>query len=268
MGGGTSPPLPAASISPLVPSGMKIQLLACTIFTGFLASTAADPAAEVKSALEKLSSAKNFTWTYASSWGDREARTTTGKRGSGGHSLLSLPGRDDSTVDMVVRSGKAALKTDDGWKLADPEAEGDENRRLRWMGRMATRYENPLTRINEIVAGLGELKAEDGAFAGTLTEKAAKEMMSFRRGRRGQGGEEREPPAIQGASGKVSFTVKDGVLAGYQLTLSGKVAFNDQERDISRKYKVEFTKVGSTSFDIAEEAAGILAAAPPTNSDS
>jgi hypothetical protein len=57
----------------------------------------------------------------------------------------------------------------------------------------------------------------------------------------------------------VTFTVTDGVLAKYALTLSGKMTFNDQERDISRTSTTSFSEVGSTSFDIAEEAAGLLA---------
>lgn len=247
---------------------MKTQLLTCSLVAGLLGSAVADPAADLKAAVAKLASAKNFTWSSSSAWGDREARTTTAKRGSGGHTLLAFPGRDNTTIDVLLRNGKAAVKTDDGWKLADPDAEGDENRRLRWMGRMASRYENPMMRINEIVAGLGALKAQDGTYSAALTEEAAKGMMSFRRGGRGQGGEQPEPPAVQGAAGSVTLTVKDGVLTGYQLTLSGKMTFNDQERDIGRKYNVQFTNVGSTNFDISEEAAGLLAAAPVTASDS
>ena len=57
----------------------------------------------------------------------------------------------------------------------------------------------------------------------------------------------------------MKLTVADGVVTKYELTLNGKMTFNDQERDIGRTTKVEFSKVGSTSFDIAEEAAGLLA---------
>ncbi|MCH1928225.1 hypothetical protein L6232_25865, partial [Shewanella sp. C31] len=61
------------------------------------------------------------------------------------------------------------------------------------------------------------------------------------------------------AGGTVTFTITDGVLTGYETTLTGKMTFNGEERDVNRTTKVSFTGVGSTTFDIPEAAAGLLA---------
>lgn len=240
---------------------MKQGLLICTLFAGLITPSIADPAKDLASAAEKLAKAKNYTWSSSSAYGEREVRTTTGQIGSGGHTLINFPGRDDTTTTVLIRNGKAAVKTDEGWQVADPQAEGDENRRQRFLARIASRYEAPTKRVGELVKGISDLKVEDGTYSGTLSEAAAKELMTFRRRGRDQNGEERQPPAIAGAAGSVKLMIKDGVVSKYELKLSGKMTFNDQERDISRTSTVEFTKIGETSFDISEEAAGLLAPA-------
>jgi hypothetical protein len=238
---------------------MKKELIIGTLITGLLGAAHAEPAKDLADAAMKLSAAKNYTWTSARAFGDREPRSTTGKTGSGGHAQLTIPGRD-SSIDVLIRNGKAAFKTDEGWQLASSEAEGDENRRFRYLAYMASNYEAPTQRVTELISGITDLKvAEGGTYSGVLTEDGAKKLMSFRR--RGRGGDDREPPAIAGAGGSVKFVVTNGVLTKYELTLSGKMTFNEQERDIGRESTVEFSKIGGTSFDIAEEAAGLLASA-------
>ncbi len=237
---------------------MKKELLVFTILAGLAGASQAEPTEDLANAAKKLSSAKNYTWSSSRAFGDREPRTTTGQMGSGGHTLLKIPMRD-SSIEVLIRNEKAAIKTDAGWQLASSEAKGDENRRLRFLARMATGYEAPTKRVAELIAGIADLKVEEGAYHGTLTEDAAKKLLTFRRRGRGQGGEQREPPAINGASGSVKIFIKDGVLTKYELNVRGKVTFNDQERDMNRTTTVEFSKVDSTSFEIAEEAAGLLA---------
>jgi len=237
---------------------MKKQLLICTLFAGFIGAAQAEPAQDLAAAAKKLTAAKNYTWSSSSAWGEREARTTSGKTGSGGHTHLTIPMRDNS-VEVLIRGGKVAFKSDDGWQIASADAEGDENRRFRFLARMAANYEAPTKRLAELIEKAGDLKVEEGTYSATLSEEAAKEMMRFRGRRRGRDGQDRQPPPINGAAGSVKFLVKDGTLTKYELSLSGKMTFNDQERDISRTTTVEFSKVDSTSFDISEEAAGLLA---------
>jgi hypothetical protein len=235
---------------------MKQELLICTLVAGLFGVATADPAADLSSAAKKLAAAKSYTWTSSSAFGDREARVTSGKTGNGGHTLITYPMRG-SSIEVLIRDGKAAFKGEDGWQLASAEAEGDENRRLRFLAGMASRYEAPTKRVAELLEGIGDLAVEEGTYSGKLSEDAAKALMTFRG--RGRGGEQREPPPITGAGGSVMLIVKDGLVTKYELTLKGKMTFNEQVRDISRTTTVEFTKVGFTCFDISEEAAGLLA---------
>jgi hypothetical protein len=234
---------------------MKQQVIISIMVAGLFGVATADPAADLAGAAKKLASAKNYSWSSSSAFGDRDARVTSGKTGSGGYTLMTFPMRENS-IDVLMRNGAAAFKGEDGWQIASADAEGDENRRLRFLAGMASRYEAPTKRVSELVEGLGDLAMEEGVYSGTLNEDAAKELMAFRgRGRRG---DQQEPPPITGAAGSVKIYVSDGVVTKYELTLKGNMTFNDQERDISRTTTVEFSKVGSTSFEIAEEAAGLL----------
>ena len=59
---------------------------------------------------------------------------------SGGHTLINYPIRD-SSIEVLIRNGKAAIKTDDGWQVADAEATLTEraasvSAAAQWVGRI------------------------------------------------------------------------------------------------------------------------------------
>ncbi|WP_193212915.1 hypothetical protein [Luteolibacter marinus] len=219
-------------------------------------SPAANPAADLTAAAEKLAAATNYTWSQTTSFGGNFGdRTTTGKKGSGGFLLVTMPGRDRE-FQVLSRGGKAAMQRDGAWVVPDPN--GEEQGPGRWIARMLQNLREPAVEAKELVAKVTELKEESGTFVGKLSEEAAKELMSFRgAGRRGGGGGG-APPEITGAGGSVTVTVADGVLTGYRTMLTGRMNFNGEGRDVTRTTEVEFTNVGSTSFDIPEAAAGLL----------
>lgn len=224
---------------------------------------ATDPAVELTAATEKLVSSKSYAWTQTTSFANMGDRTTTGKKGSGGYLLVNIPGRDEE-IQVLARKGKAALKGDDGWTVANAEAGGGGGGggggqgRGNFVARMARNLREPVVEAKELVAKVSGLKSENGTYSGTLSEEAAKELMTFGGGRRGGGGGF-TPPPITGAGGTIKFTVANGVLTGYEFTLTGKMEFNGEEREMNRTTKVQFTGLGSTSFEIPEAAAGLLA---------
>jgi hypothetical protein len=217
---------------------------------------AVNPAADLTAAAEKLATATSYAWSQTTSFGGNFGdRTSTGKKGSGGYILITMPGRDQE-FQVLSRKGKAAMQRDGGWIIPDPD--GEEQGPGRWIGRMVQNLREPAIDAKELVSKAKDLKLENGSYRGTLDEAAAKELMSFRGfGRRGGGGG--TPPEVKGASGSVTFTVADGVLTGYELTLTGRMNFNGEDRDVMRTTKVAFTGVGATTFDIPEAAAGLLA---------
>jgi hypothetical protein len=234
----------AQETTPVTPAAAPVQ------------APAVNPATDLTAAAEKLATATSYTWSQTTSFGGNLGdRTTSGKKGSGGYILVTMPGRDQE-FQVLSRKGKAAMQRDGGWIIPDPD--GEEQGPGRWIGRMVQNLREPAIDAKELVSKAKDLKPENGSYRGTLDEAAAKELMSFRGfGRRGGGGG--TPPEVTGASGSVTFTVADGVLTGYELTLTGRMTFNGEDRDVMRTTKVAFTGVGATTFDIPEAAAGLLA---------
>ncbi|QJE94362.1 hypothetical protein [Luteolibacter luteus] len=221
---------------------------------------AANPAADLAAAAEKLAAAKSYAWSQTTSFGGNFGdRTTSGKKGSGGYLLVTMPGRDQD-FQVLSRKSKVAMQRDGSWVVPDPD--GEEQGPGRWIARMVQNLKEPTADAKDLASKAKDLKLENGSIKGTLDEATAKELMSFRGfGRRGGGGggDQGGPPEVTGASGTVSFTVANGVLTGYELTLTGRMNFRGEDRDVNRTTKVSFTGVGSTSFDIPEAAAGLLA---------
>ena len=221
---------------------------------------AANVAADLAAAAEKLAAATSYSWSQTTTFGNMGARTTTGKKGSGGFMLVSMPGRDQE-IQVLVRKGKAAMRNDQGWSVVEPPAEGQGQGPGRFVARMIQNLKEPSSEAKDLVAKAAELKSENGSVHGTLGAEAAGQMMRMGGGRRGGGGGGGgpTPPEVTGAAGKVSFTVANGVLTGYEITLTGSMNFNGEDREVTRVTKVEFSGVGSTNFDIPEAAAGIIA---------
>ena len=217
--------------------------------------------ADLTAAAEKLAAATSYAWSQTSSFGGNFGdRTTSGKKGTGGYILVTMPGRDQE-FQVLSRKGKAAMQRDGAWVV--PNADAEEQGPGRWVARMVQNLREPTADAKDLVSKATDLKIENGTYRGTLAEAAAKELISFRgmgrRGAGGGGGNGGTPPEVTGASGTVTFTVTDGVLTGYELTLTGKMNFNGEDRDVNRTTKVAFKGVGSTTFDIPEAAAGLLA---------
>jgi hypothetical protein len=220
--------------------------------------------AALKAAAAKLAEAKSYAWTQTSAFGNQEPRVSTGKKGAGGHVLTSMPGRNGSS-ELLVRAGKALIKRDGTWEKVP--AGGDEQGPGRWMAAMIENFREPSKEAADLVSKVTEVTKEaDGTFSAKLSEEAAQELMRFGRGpgRRGgagggAGGGGFEPPPITGAGGTIRFTVSNGILSQSEVALTGRMNFNGEDRDISRKTTVQFEGIDSTAFDIPEAAAGMLA---------
>src|SRR5262249_7146896 len=138
------------------------------------------------------------------------------------------------------------------WVIPNPDAE--EQGAGRFVARMVQNLREPNADAKDLASKAKEVKGENGSYTATPGEAAAKELISFRGfGRRGggggQGGGGGTPPEVSGAKGSVTFTVTDGVLTGYELSLSGSMTFNGENRDVSRTTKVAFAGICTTSFD-------------------
>jgi hypothetical protein len=224
----------------------KHALLAAAILVaGSLVAANAAPKDDVIAAAKKLAES-SYSWkSTTDSAGGFGGGPTEGKIDKTGLILVSLTMRDN-TLQIAKQGGKAAVKGEEGWQSADDasQAEGPG----RFMGMMAQGLTAPGAQAQDLAAQAADLKLVDGAYAGTLTEDAAKSVvMPFRF-------PGPDAPAISGAEGSVRFWIKDGVLAKFELKVKGKFSFNGNDRDVDRTTTTEFTDIGTTTVSVPEDA--------------
>ena len=230
---------------------MKTNLLLSTtaFLAGSLLAANASPKDDINAAAKKLGEAANYSWktTVVVPEGSRfRPGPTEGKTEKDGFTHLTVS-IGDSPMQAVLKGDKAAISNPDGgWQsLAELEtAEGPARFKA-----MAVRYfKGPVALAAELAAGAKELSKDGDAWSGELTEDAAKTLLTFGRRPGGDG------PTVSDAKGSVKFWLKDGVLSKYEATVSGKVTFNENERDVSRTMTTEIKDVGTTKVDVPEEA--------------
>jgi hypothetical protein len=230
---------------------MKKQILLGTFSLLALSLSAAEsePKQAVESAAKELAAKPNYTWTTSIEWGGQNAGTIQGKAQKGGATTLTLS-RGDTSMEAVLKDGKGALKTDEGWKsLPEITGENAPGGTARMVGRILQRFQAPPIEAADLLAKMKSVKLADGVYSGDLTEDGAKSLM-LSGGRSGSGG-----PQVSDAKGSVRFWLKEGLFSKYEFSLDGKVTINGEERDAVRKHTIEIKDVGTTKVSVPEEAA-------------
>ncbi len=220
------------------------------------------PADTVKAAAKKLAET-SYSWTSttpAREGSDRGGSSAEGKTEKDGPVVLKST-MGPRTSEMIIKSGKVALKTVEGWKsgaelAASGNSGGGEGGARRFNGgafvaRMGETYKAPAAEAAALAGGVKELKKDGDTITGELTEDTVKERLFFGRGRGGNAG---NPPPISGAKGTVKFWVKDGALAKYEVALEGSVEFDGNPRDLKRTTTTEIKEVGTTKLEVPSEA--------------
>ena len=214
-----------------------------TLVAPALIATAA-PKDEVEAAAKKLADGGNYSWHTATEGGF--SSTQEGKTQKDGLTALTTTMRDN-TFEILIKDGKAAVKTDDGWKSAAElqDAEGPQ----RFLARMATTFKAPAVQARDIAAKAKELKKSDDAYSADLTEEGVKELLTM--GRRGASG---NAPQVKDPKGSVKFWTKDGALSKMQYTVQATMTVNNEEREVNRTTTIEIKDVGSTKVDVPADA--------------
>ena len=220
---------------------------------------------DVKAAAQKLADSQNYSWKTTMQAGGGGGGGGRGGFGGGpsegkvdkdGTMIVTIT-RGDNETQIVKKGDKAAIKTpDNGWKtpaeLAQDQGQPGPGR---FMGRMVQGMQPPAKTAEELVADAKELtpSASGDGWSGPLSEDGAKKAM-MPGGRRGGGQAQGQGPQVTNAKGDVKFYTKDGVLAGYELHVTGSIDFNGNTRDIDRTTTVQISDVGSTKVEIPDEA--------------
>ena len=239
--------------------------LLCLVGSTFAADSG--PKDEVKGAAKKLSDQPNYSWKSNIEMGGaggggggqggrgRFGGPTDGKTEKDGFTMLSMA-RGDNTIEAVLKGGKGAIKTQEGWQSLSEAADaagggggGGGQNAGRFMARMLQSFKAPAAQADDLVAKCKDLKKADGAYTGDLTEEGVKELLSF--GPRRGGG---DAPAVSNAKGSAKFWLKDGVLSKYEFKVQGSISFNGNDREVERTTTVEVKEVGSTKVSPPDEA--------------
>lgn len=246
---------------------MRTQIMLGAVTVMAVSLLAADAKEDVKAAAKKLAGATGYSWKATTEMGGgagggggagagaarMRPGPTEGKAIKDGTICLSMT-RGDTTTEAYVLGEKGAIKTQDGWQsLAEVSesaggGQGGQGGRGSFMARMLRNYKAPAVEASEIADKTQGLKKEGDAFVGELTAEGVKSLMMMGRRPGGQGPEVAEP------KGAVKFWLKDGVLARYEYKVSGKMTFNNNEREINRTTTVEIKDVGTTKLDVPAEA--------------
>src|SRR5262245_57785506 len=155
-----------------------LHLGTLVLFAGPL--LAADSASDqVKSAAKALAGKPNYSWkTSVDSAGGQGARRggpTEGKTEKDGYTFIVMT-RGDNTTEAAFKGTKSAVKGEDGWTSS---SDLSEDGRGRFMARMLQNFKTPAAQAEDLAGKAKELKKGDDAFAGDLTEAAAKELLTF-----------------------------------------------------------------------------------------
>jgi hypothetical protein len=203
---------------------------------------------DVKSAAQKLAGAGSYSWTTTMESPQFTPGPSHGRTEKGGYTYVDFS-MQDNTIESIVKDGKGAIKTEDGWQTLDEAAKDDEgggfNPRV-FLARRMQNYKTPAVEAQDIVGKVKSLAKTDDGYSGDLTEDGAKSLMRFGRGNGG--------PTFSNTKGTVKFWVKDGVLTKYQYHLEGTMTFNGDDNDVDRTVTVEIKDIGSTKVTIPDEA--------------
>src|SRR5688500_7896369 len=109
-----------------------IKAAAAAAFMAVITTWAAEPAAEVKSAVQKLADKESYSWTSLTKWGENsrfEPRPWHGKTADGTGTLITMTGRDDQEIQVAIKGDQRWMKTEEGWKTLEELAQGGQGQR-------------------------------------------------------------------------------------------------------------------------------------------
>jgi hypothetical protein len=244
---------------------MKSLMMLATTLAASTTLLAADATGtnDVKSAVQKLAAADNYSWTTTTESSRFSPGPSHGKTEKGGYTYVDFSFQDN-TIETVIKGGKGAIKTEDGWQSLEDAAkdngEGGFNPRM-FMARRMQNYKVPAVEAEDIAGKAKDLAKADDAYAGDLTEAGAKSLLAIG-GRRGGG----QAPEISNAKGSAKFWIKDGLLTKYQFKLEGTMKNRDgEDMEMDRTTTVEIKDVGTTKITVPDEAKSKMSspATPP-----
>lgn len=204
--------------------------------------------AEIQNAIKKLADQANYSWTstvvITAPTTSVPQGPTEGKTEREGYTYFRL-NVGDTPVEAAMRGRKSAIKIDGQWQ-SGAELQNDRQ----WMARRLSSFKAPVAESEELLARTVNLKREKaGIYSGDITAEGVRDLLSSR-SRTG------DLNSVRGrGKGAVRFWLQNGSLAKYEFRLQGQmIGQNQLIFDVDRTTTVDIKDVGSTRFQLAEEA--------------
>jgi hypothetical protein len=232
----------------------NILLGSLVLLAGSLIAADSTPKDDLTAAAKALGAKSNYSWTTLVDFGPNAPFTpgpTEGKTEKDGATWLSVS-FNDNTTEGLIKGGKVAVKTEEGWKAGDTSGGGGGGgggfNPAAFMTRRMQNLKTPSAEVEDLVSKTKEIKKDGDTYSGDLTDEGAKALLAGGFGRRGG-------PPPSDAKGSVKFWVKDGLVSKYESKVTGKrTNQNGDEVPIDRTTTVEIKNVGTTKLEIPAEA--------------
>ncbi len=217
-------------------------------------SADADLKGAVSAAAKKLSAQSSYQWQTAvrSQGGAGGNVSSTGKVDADGYVWITSPGQP-GVAAHVGKAGKAAVLVDGNWMTLEQAAARTPAGGRGGSGPGAVNDPKmPATQAEELLSKLSNLTQAGESITGELDADAVIEQFNPAR-RGGRGG-----PQLKDPKGTASFSLKDGLLVGYTVTLSGAREAGGNESKLTRTTTTAISEVGSTQFSLPADAKEIV----------
>jgi hypothetical protein len=219
---------------------------------------------ELDKALEKAAAMDNYTFTATNKI---EGMGGGGGGGGGGAPTVTIKIQKDTPWQVKLgekeayKKGETVVsKGDEGWKKVErPQGGGGGGNRpsreqMQLLGLL--RLKGAHETLKEFGKKFKEVKSEAGegskCFSGELTAEAAKELGAV--GGRGGGGGGGQGSQLEYTGSARIWVNGDGAVIKYEVVTEGKGKIRDRDVTIKRTQTVEISEVGSTKYDVPEEA--------------
>jgi putative heme-binding domain-containing protein len=265
---------------PLAPGLVALGFVSC-LSASLAAGAKADPKAAVHDAARKLAAQTSYRWTTKAIFAEPQLSviggggTTDGWTEKGGYTRVALPAALGGQ-EFVTRAGKAAVFVEGNWQtLQQAAARSGAQPGLPWLmafnPRLVIDFKLPAAQAEEYLEAAETFSQDGDTVRAVFRPEAASDLLDFggplrfrrRRGRTGRPRGSDDNPLIgpiNDPKGSVTFRIRNGVVTGFTLTLSGSREIFGRETRLERSITTSIIGLGTTRVDVPEDAREIVEA--------
>lgn len=252
--------------TPYFPS---IVILAGVISASGITVRGQEPAirSNLAKAIGQLKEASSYQWmsqTEPNGGGGRFGQPPSKTEGvSIRNGIRHIRSSANSGYEFASQGEHFAVFTDSNWMTLEQASERPASENGGRFGpsgfraSLATEFKMPIDEAASLLRNVVGLSRVGNTVSGRLDEAFIIEQLSSGNVSRRRGG---RPATIENPQGTVSFTIGNGVLAGFEVSLGGSQEFFGRSRALGHRTKTTFSSIGSASISLAPDAHEILTA--------